>query len=1022
MNFESIFKITSSIKYILRAVLKIESEKTKMKHFFIELCKSIQKFEGFCHSNFGNNVQIYDAYHFFLKLPKLPHKIVKNIDFFVPEVVDIFIWHLLSGDKYENDRKQLKNYSMLTMLHQLFINDMMIFNKRNEKEEELAINNDEVFNVCYHSTKAKELFNYYCILNLKRKNLIDENETKTTKITQLINEIYLKAIELPMASIAAHYLFTFDEKPLNGPNRIVSAIKRFHITSSVYTTYILPRLISLVQMIFSFTEKNNKDVMICRIAEYFEAFNSKYSANQQKIRNVAFIMFICFLIFDRDCINNDIMSMSLKNLMTAMKVEKVDMNEIQSLISPFKLTNEKFLDKYNKMNIDTDWDIVIPCYHNSGYLYSHILPSIIGKTQNFLLPFPEFKDPQINNDNDNGFGQFVGENVSSPSFLLQDLNEVFECKFIFASIFYVIYEYNTDKIILQYALNLFISFIQNSKEIKQDEKFTNLTINARNIDELVTNIPTNNFRIFSKMNVCFKNNKSISLIQLIDDLGLIGLNALRQVGLSEKVIKKPKKEINNMKKLILNKYRKKRQKFASSIDRQSQDCCSLCHKVYPPKQQNQSKSIDFILNNENNDDDDEICENNLNLLYIPIILYENVSTSFYDNFKADTNSKIGSSLYIRRPLDLQYVHLNCFKKRNVYSSPVFLMPKIDFLPKNFMQKNRKLEIDHILSQILKFLNETHINREPIGILSRMIFILDYRSRLIPEILDDSSISILYLNFFRNCTFVANFSRNFIMSSANNSIEKVILNILIKNSPSEGEICSGEEKEYERILKMRENQKLEKISFDQFIFSKIVKNSFDSESDNLNEYLRRCYLIEKFYLSEKNEMDDILVDWNSVLDFDHLYSHFYHLKKNDTDQITPELHVYRGLKLPHYFLEFIYPPYNISFSPIVKKCSLCLFTGVIYEDNYGFMNSKTKFGMPFTVILNLYGHGISSISVVQNKRFDNEHQLSKSIYIDKNGFEDFGFKRGSNLVLSHERYMKLIDAFLSGDILDNHFNF
>ena len=104
---------------------------------------------------------------------------------------------------------------------------------------------------------------------------------------------------------------------------------------------------------------------------------------------------------------------------------------------------------------------------------------------------------------------------------------------------FFIYEYNNEKVMMQYALNLLITFSQNSKPIENDDSLKN-EIPARYIDELAQKIPTANFRSFAKIKVCFKGSTEISLIQLVDNLGPIGLTTLRQAGLSEKVINKPK--------------------------------------------------------------------------------------------------------------------------------------------------------------------------------------------------------------------------------------------------------------------------------------------------------------------------------------------------------------------------------------------------------------------------------------------------------------------------------------------------
>ena len=70
-----------------------------------------------------------------------------------------------------------------------------------------------------------------------------------------------------------------------------------------------------------------------------------------------------------------------------------------------------------------------------------------------------------------------------------------------------------------------------------------------------------------------------------------------------------------------------------------------------------------------------------------------------------------------------------------------------------------------------------------------------------------------------------------------------------------------------------------------------------------------------------------------------------------------------------------------------------------------------------IVLNLHGTDISS--VIFSSRSMTFRQI-RSIYVDENGIEDVGFRRGKILMLSQKRYNKLIDAYLSGNIIDDSF--
>lgn len=971
-NYNYAFRILQSFKFILRVIFRIESEKPKMKRFFIQISKSIEKIEGFSHSNLNELVQNYDIWDYMYFLVKLPHKMLKKMPYFVPEVVDIFVWHLLN-DQYKDNRDRLNGYSMATMLHQLFVSNMLLFNKKNENETE-KFDEDDFFCICYEGQNPKETFDFYINLNLKRQQLNNVD----------INEIYLKAIELPMNSISTHFLINFDQLQLQGPHVIINNITRLHGGRN-YIAYVLPKLISLVQMIFSFTEKDQKDKMIKFIADSFGAFDSSFNLESRKMRDFSFVFFMSTIILDRDCINDDIISICLKNLMTAMKLENINVNDIQEIVSPCKISNEKFQQKLKSMKIETDWNLIIPYSFNICHLYSRIIPEIIGRTEDLLLPFPEF--------------------VDSKSELLLNLREVFECKFLFASIFTLIYEYNNDQVMIQYALNLFITFVQNSMEFnKDDEQLIKTIIEARTIDDFVANIPTNNFKLFANMNVKFKGNTGISLLHLIENLGVIGVSALRQVGLADITVKKSKKKLEKMKQKIIKNFQKNNEKFSSLINHQSHDCCSICHQSICPKGDNE------------NDNENDNGENSI--LFIPIFFFDSVSTDFYDDFargKIDPNKDdmlYEKREYIRKLVKHNYVHKECFEMRENYNGDFFLMPKIDQFPLNFGKLNDYSSLEYqIITKITNFLYDSHLCQKAPQILSQMILSLDYRSRLNLEILEDSSVISLYSNLFRNCIFSYSFSVSF--SDSLNEIEDVIFDCLEMVASNE----QSENEEYLKIIQIREKEKIGKISLIQFLFSKIVQ-SHQSKSKHPDEYLRRCYLIEKFYLCDKTDVNDGFIDWDFYLSYRYLYSHFYHQKLEEKFEFN-ELPVYRGLEnLPDYFLELFYPPFNAPSISIENKYCICLFSGAVIKDTF---SSTTSFGLPFTVVLNLYGRSISSISIVVNERYSTSSSLGNwSIYVDKNGYSDTGLRRGSNLVLSKEKYYKLIDAFMSGDILDPYF--
>lgn len=387
------------------------------------------------------------------------------------------------------------------------------------------------------------------------------------------------------------------------------------------------------------------------------------------MRDFSFIIFLSSLILDRDGINCDYKNICLKNLMTEMKHTNVGTTDINRIISPCKMSTSGFKEMYESMDIENDWNIVIPYYIKINELYDRILPAIIGKTQDTLLQFPEFVDPNIGDDNNK-------LNIC-PNLLIKRLPEIFESKYLFSIIYYFIYEYNSDPIITQYALNLFITFVENSKVSDDDKEIQSIT--ARNLDELALNIQTNNFRLFAKTKVLFKGNQGISLVQLVNDLGLMGMSALRRIGLSITNVKKSMKKIVKLKRSISKSLMRSSQQFESTIDRRSHDCCSICHKVFCPTKDDQENPIKNKFDSE--------------MLYIPVSKFKSVSTDLIDSFihgRLTKNSNFYNKYFIRRHPKYKYVHLNCFLHSSNHSN-YFLMPKIDLLPFNILADENEEE-------------------------------------------------------------------------------------------------------------------------------------------------------------------------------------------------------------------------------------------------------------------------------------------------------------------------------------------
>ena len=200
----------------------------------------------------------------------------------------------------------------------------------------------------------------------------------------------------------------------------------------------------------------------------------------------------------------------------------------------------------------------------------------------------------------------------------------------------------------------------------------------------------------------------------------------------------------------------------------------------------------------------------------------------------------------------------------------------------------------------------------------------------------------------------------------------------------------------------------------YVLIKILIHAID------HEFLKQVELIRIFYLNQEFEP---IIDIDEHFSFRKLIEKY----KISEDFIVPtkyalyqkldidkeQLPVFRGIDLPDNFLQIINEPFNIK---LVAKNRIekiiCLATGEILKRNLSSRNTMIPHDLSCQPILLANGSRMNAVGIWRANCFT----FRKSIYRNKKGDEDTGFKNGDTVFLDHESYIDLMDDFISGSCL------
>ena len=943
-NIYSFISNLSFIGMIMQYYIKYEM-KEELKQFFITAASSFSLIEG--HSpplqiiNALNDNSSYYYYEFGSDLMysfySLPFALAKKIEY-IPEIIEIFVHFLFTTDNIDNQ-------SFLLNLHKLAIATLK--NAKNAKDElDRIIRKDEMFSVYDEKIKNKE-----------------EGFERFKNVYELI---YFRACLIPLNFISLPMLSVFNLlNPNDYPLCFLDEANQYKY--SYYAHVDLPFFLSLIQFMLSFTEDKNQFLRLIESKFYiFDPINSQSKSE----RMFCFILIVSHLFFnDQKLIGKKKWIIQLIFMSILKNDPKISEKSLGFYTGPSNLNKAK---KWLKeVKFENNWHIVIP-FISPRNLLTNILTNILKdmstnskNNSSFLLPFPEFVESEI-----------------------IDIRSIMKSTYLYAILYDIMYDIK-EPILAHYALNLFI-LLFNNEQPNNDSKIDR-QINASTFDDIVNQVPSN-FIEFCDVKINYKRGGSyLSLIDLIENSGPIGLNVLNRTFHKRdmKKLTKLKSNIKTVKAKIISDYNKNALNF---------DYSTVLNLATDMKLKPNEKMYIFI---------------NLTYSAIPDFLETQIHFNFpiknVDDETEDENiNKHFYSFMKNRKKWKQCAIANACGHFSHEISQDFC-PHCDimfnlYLPNFIATNNDDLYSSHI--GILK----RHFNnlKQWIKLLKNMIIVLDFRSRLKPEIVQDEMTFLIYKNLF---ILVKKISPNICPSLLFHRKSK--LGIFLHH-----------------FMFFNEN---ESMSFtENFLVNYAQKHHYVIDY----EFLKRVELIRLFFINDKLET---IIDIDEHFSFRNLIN-MYHIPEDmieptrytkyqfyesihDADDIREiekikvdfeidkeSLPAFRGIDLPDNFLQLINEPFNIKMEcRSGEEKFICLATGDIITRIYGRRGLSIPRQLTYQFVLVADGVRANAIGFWKTNWFEQ----SSSIYRTKKGDDNPGFANGDLVFLDHERYITLMDEFISG---------
>lgn len=210
--------------------------------------------------------------------------------------------------------------------------------------------------------------------------------------------------------------------------------------------------------------------------------------------------------------------------------------------------------------------------------------------------------------------------------------------------------------------------------------------------------------------------------------------------------------------------------------------------------------------------------------------------------------------------------------------------------------------------------------------------------------------------------------------------------------------------------------------------KQVSKSIKKKSTRYNELLRRAAIIEDIALNTSSKSEPApFVDWDEVLSDENLIERFdLKSSSSSSEHSAKKLKKFKTIKLPKKFIGLYQQPYNIDIcdSSIEKVIDLLTGKVVVVTGKEYVSYDTSKYKTIDEYEKDVYKGGLALYLVLTKDKASSlmfhsaaagKFWMNDSIYVDKFGDTDHGFKRGLITKLSKDKLEIALDKFMSGEI-------
>lgn len=715
---------------------------------------------------------------------------------------------------------------------------------------------------------------------------------------------------------------------------------------------------SLIQGMFGLCE--DKTSYLNMIVHVFDAFNERENDNLPA-KEFCLIHFLLTLFYDRSCIKLSKTYIFVAKIISRLRAGELTGQQLYRYTRFSTISNPKYskiIEKYTtkvtysdyttyKLADDTVFSFANAWDDPKGQYY--LIESYLKYSKGSLLNMAELEELP--------FGLTYESAIESPI--------LFALLFrYFANMFYKPTDSSENS--MHYFLHFFVLISQHCRKV-EIPKETPEPILAANFEELFQKIPTD-FLVFVNTPISYCHYPATTIIKLIlTTAGSIGETVLlnsnvgyRRKQKSEKEIKRMKKMVSNIKKDIIEEYKRKCEAIKPQLESlNANDKCSVCKQ----------SQIDTPL-------------------VYPILIFPSCLAKFAHNKlngKKENHSAVATFRICKH-----LVHKTCIAK-NKFNCPSCSEIRNSYLPKlNGYQTLDSSEFQNIVDffgDILDSLNANEIdNVLIIDSFVEYIQLLEIRQRSKPDCLDDEGLKELLYNYFL-CLYHRRNTLNKIDYNTS-SFYSLIINLINEPSP---------QKEFSSLAKYYAGR---------------------TSTAELVQYLRCVAIFQHFSLDIPLSLSDLFIDWENILSPQSLF-HRFDLK---VPNVIEPLPLFTPIKLPKTFLELSQPPYNYDIVNYDgRNLAVDLLTGDIVSIHATAMENEF---MNLVRHLNkVWAHGVSIYLGLNGTRASSINYVSgkidiilqgNHIYVDKNGDPDVGIDRMlPNLFLQESVYADDFDQLLSG---------